>query len=270
MIAKDAVVPVLVAEWASIDELLGSLGDAQWTTPTALPGWSVQDNVSHIIGTECALTGETPPPCAADVRGFSHVRNDIGAANEHWVQGLRGESPTTVLERFRAITAVRRKVLEAMSQKDFDAPSWTPAGQGTYGRFIRIRLFDCWMHEQDIRDAVGMPGNDGGRCAEGALSEVVSALGYIVGKRAGAPNGATVTIELTGPVRLAWHIAVDGRAKVVDELPGPATATVRLSSNLLTRLAGGRVPVESRIEEIGFGGDTDLGRRVAFALPFTI
>lgn len=270
MIAKDAVVPVLVAEWASIEELLGSLDDAQWAMPTALPGWSVQDNVSHLIGTECTLAGEAPPPCAADVRGFAHVHNDIGVANELWVQALRGERPARLLERFREITAARREVLAAMSQEEFDAPSWTPAGQATYGRFIRIRLFDCWMHEQDIRDAVGLPGNDGGRCAEGALSEVVSALGYLVGKRAGAPDGASVTIELTGPVRRTWHIAVDGRAEVVAELPAPATATVRLSSNLFTRLAGGRVPAQSRLDEIDLAGDTDLGRRVALALPFTI
>jgi uncharacterized protein (TIGR03083 family) len=270
VITKEAVVPALVAEWSAIDELLTSLRPDQWAAPTALPGWSVHDNVSHIIGTECALAGETAPPCEVDVRSFSHVRNDIGAANEYWVQGLRGESPWRMIERFRAIIATRRAFLEGMSQTEFDAPSWTPAGQGTYGRFMRIRLFDCWMHEQDIRDAVGIPGNDAGQCAEIALSEVAGALGYIVGKRAAAPDGATVTIELTGPLRTTWHVAVNGRAGLVDHLPEPATATLRLSSNLFTRLAGGRQPVESRIDDIAFDGDIDLGKRVAHGLPFTI
>jgi uncharacterized protein (TIGR03083 family) len=126
MIAKDTVVPVLVAEWAAIDDLLTSLREDQWALPTALPGWSVQDNVAHLVGTECALAGQAPPPCEADVRAFPHVRNDIGAANELWVQGLRAERPARVLERFRDATAVRREALEAMTQADFDAPSWTP------------------------------------------------------------------------------------------------------------------------------------------------
>jgi uncharacterized protein (TIGR03083 family) len=198
------------------------------------------------------------------------VHNDIGAANETWIEGLRGESPAQVLDRFREITAIRRKALEGMSEAEFDAPSWTPAGQRTYGRFMRIRVFDCWMHEQDIREAVAIPGNDAGPCAETALSEVGDALGYIVGKRAGAPDGATVTLELTGPTHATWHVAVDGRATVVAELPGPATATVRLSSNLFARLAGGRVPVADRLAEVDFAGDADLGRRVVHALPFTI
>ena len=33
--------------------------------------------------------------------------------------------------------------------------SFTPAGKDTYGRFMQIRVFDCWLHEQDIRDALG-------------------------------------------------------------------------------------------------------------------
>ncbi|MGH3762199.1 maleylpyruvate isomerase family mycothiol-dependent enzyme [Actinophytocola sp.] len=270
MIDKNVVVPALVAEWSALDELLSALDSPRWAVPTALPGWSVQDNVSHIVGTECALAGQAPPPCAADVRGFSHVHNDIGVVNELWVEGLRQESPARVLERFREITASRRATLEAMTQADFDAPSWTPAGQRTYGRFMRIRLFDCWMHEQDIREALGIPGNDSGPCAQGALSEVVDALGYLVGKRAGAPNGASVTFELTGPAHATWHVAVDGRAAVVDALPGSATTTVRLSSNLFARLAGGRVLVADRIGEVTVEGDTDLGTRVVHALPFTI
>jgi uncharacterized protein (TIGR03083 family) len=270
VIDKEAVVSALVAEWDSIGELLAPLPAHQWALPTALPAWSVQDNVAHVIGTECALAGRSAPTPAADVRDLDHVRNDIGAANEIWVESMRTESPARVLDRFREITAERRTALAGLTRAEWEAPSWTPAGPGTYGRFMRIRLFDCWMHEQDIRDAVGIPGNESGPCVDGALSEMVGALGYLVGKKAGAPQGASVTIELTGPTHGTWHIAVDGRAALVDELTGPATTTVRMSSNLFVRLCGGRVPVADHLAEITVEGDADLGTRVAHALPFTI
>jgi uncharacterized protein (TIGR03083 family) len=270
VITGPGTVPALISEWSAIDRLLTSLAPPQWAMPTSLPGWLVQDTVAHLIGTESALAGQAPPPSGADIRGLPHVRNDIGAANEQWVQGLRGESSAALLDRFRAITATRRAALETMSAEELDAPSWTPAGPGTYGRFMRIRVFDCWMHEQDIRDAVGMPGHGDGPCAAVALSEAASALGYIVGKRAGAPEGATVTIELTGPEHVTWHVLVDGRARLVDTLPGPPTAAVRLTSHLFSRLAGGRVPAAEHLAEITVDGDQDLGRRVALALAFTI
>ena len=121
------------------------------------------------------------------------------------------------------ITATRDAALETMSAEEFDGPSWTPAGPGIYGRSCASRVFDCWMHEQDIRDAVGMPGHGDGPCAAVALAEAADALGYIVGKRAAAPDGAAVTIELTGPEHVTWHVLVDGRARLVDTLPGPPT-----------------------------------------------
>ena len=64
---------------------------------------------------------------------------------------------------------------------------------------MRIRTFDCWLHEQDIRDAVGRPGGEDGAAAALALDEMTSAIGYVVGKKAGAPQGSRVRFDLTGP-----------------------------------------------------------------------
>ena len=88
------------------------------------------------------------------------------------------------------MTDPRAKTLEAMTAEEFDAPSWTPAGQATYGRFMQIRVYDCWLHEQDIRDSVGSPGNNSGAPANVAMDELSTALGFIVGKKAGAPGTA--------------------------------------------------------------------------------
>ncbi len=73
--------------------------------------------------------------------------------------------------------------LEAMSQADFDAPSWTPAGRdGAHGRFMRIRPYHCFMHENDIRDALGHRRADPADLRS-AMDEVATGLGYIVGRR---------------------------------------------------------------------------------------
>jgi uncharacterized protein (TIGR03083 family) len=269
-IPKEPLVEALVAEWAATDELLSGLPDPAWSTPSALPGWTVHDIVAHVVGTESMLAGEQAPDAVPDVTALPHVRNEIGAANENWVQASRGESPREALARLRAVTDNRAQVLTTMTQDEFDAPSWTPIGQSTYGRFMQIRLFDCWMHEQDIRDAVGVPGHEDGPCAEGSLDEVVRALGFIVGKRGRAPDGGAVSIDLTGPVHRTIHVVVDGRARVVPALDRPPTSTLRLSSALFMRLAGGRVDPGRHLHEISRDGDLELAERVAHNLPFTI
>ncbi|PRX46992.1 uncharacterized protein (TIGR03083 family) [Prauserella shujinwangii] len=267
---KDVITAALTTQWESLDALLASLPDATWDEPSRLPGWRVRDIVAHVIGTEASLLGEQAPEPGVDVTGLAHVRNEIAAFNECWVLSLRDWSPHRVLDRFRDVVARRRAALEAMTQEDFDAPSWTPVGQRTYGRFMRIRLFDTWLHEQDIRDAAGLPGHEAGPCAEQAFDEFAESLGFVIGKRAGAPDGSGVTLELTGPLRRSVHVAVDGRAAVVPELPGPATVTLRLSSGLFARLAGGRVAAEEGLPDVEIDGDTALGERVVRHLAFTI
>ena len=268
MLDKDAVVTALVEEWAAIDRLVSDLDEERWATPTACPGWTVQDVVSHIIGVEMTLSGQKPPLVEADVRGFPHVRNDIGAMNEHWVEAFRAEPPAKVLEQYRTITAARAEALRKMTDAEFQAPSWTPMGEATYLRFMRIRLFDCWLHDQDIRDAVGRPGNEDGQAAEMSLDEMTQALGYVVGKRAKVPDGSSVTFDLTGPVRRQIHVVVEGRARVVDSLPGPAKTTLSMTSSLFVRLCGGRTDTEARA--VRFTGDTALGQQVASSLHFVI
>src|SRR5262249_45030933 len=155
--------------------------------------------------------------------------------------------PAQMLAEFRAITAERLASLSAMPAADFGAPSWTPAGDSTYGRWMQIRVFDCWMHEQDIRAAVGVPGHEAGPVAECSLDEVVGALGYIIGKRGQAPDGSSILIRLTGPVERDLRVVTSGRAKVVDSIDGEPTVTISLRSSLFLRLAGGREDPEAAL-----------------------
>lgn len=265
------LVDALSEQWAVLDDVLSTVEGDAWLTPTALPGWTVRDVVSHIIGTESLLSGLTPPETAIDVHALPHVRNEIGALNERWVEGLRAHTGQQILTMFREITSTRREVLTAMTQADFDAPAVTPAGPATYGRFMRIRVFDCWMHEHDIRDALGLPGGDeGGSRGDLAFEEITAALGFVVGKLGHAPDGARVTFELSGPLARSIHVEVDGRAAVVPQLSGPATSTVAMDSRLFTRLAGGRTTAAEHASEFELGGDTEVGRRIVDHLAFTI
>lgn len=91
-----------------------------------------------------------------------------------------------------------------------------------------------------------------------------------MGKRGKAPEGARITIELSGPLARTVHVEVHGRATEVPVLSEPATTTIAMDSGLFVRLAGGRVRAEDRIDEIILGGDTEVGRRIVDNLAFTI
>ena len=129
-----------------------------------------------------------------------HVRNDVGVANECWVRHLSAESGADLHQRFRTLIADRRKCLSDMAIYDWNAPTLTPVGPDSYGRFMRVRVFDCWMHEHDIRDALDKPASEAelaGPAARLTLDEMATSMGFVVGKLGKAPDGSRVAIELT-------------------------------------------------------------------------
>ncbi len=270
IIERDRTVGLLRGEFDAITRFCRTLSAEQWSTPSCLPGWTVHDVLAHMVGTESALCGAEVPN--VDASHGDHVRNPIGEANEVWVQSMRVWSDEQLLARFEEVTGQRTAALEGMSQTDFDAPSWTPVGRDeTYGRFMRIRHFDCFMHEHDMRLAVGAgPRKDVGDL-ESCLDEVATGLGYIVGRRAALPDGSRVRIELTGPAARTLLVAVDGRASVTEKLDGAPTVEVTMAAPLFLRLTGGRDdPDPKALGTVEVGGDHELGEKLVANLAFTI
>ena len=272
LLPKREVLSALFGSWDDIDALVSPLSEEEWRTASPLPGWTVHCVVSHIVGTESMLLGKETP--AADLSGIDHVRNDIGALNEGWVQHLGGESGSGLLQMFRTVTSRRRAALSALPDDEWTAVGFTPAGPDSYGRFMRIRAFDCWMHDHDIRQALDRPpsaadlDNPAGRSA---LDEMTGSMAFVVGKLGKAPDGSRVAIELTGPLARTIRVAVDGRAAVVDDFGGAdPTTVIRLDAVQFTRLCGGRPMFDALPADIAYDGDAEVGQRIVEHLNYVI
>jgi uncharacterized protein (TIGR03083 family) len=263
---RDQAIAVLDEQFDAVVALAEGLVPEEWDVPTACPGWSVKDNLVHVIGVEAMLLGR-PTPEVTLPEELPHVRNDFGRVNEQWVESYRGRPIPEVLADLREVIAERRAALARMDQAAFDAESFTPAGPDSYGRFMRIRVMDMWMHEQDIRQAIGRPGHEDGQAPQAALDEMTAALGYVVGKRAGATSGNRVRFELTGPMARRVDVEVGDRARVVDALTGDPTVTLTLPAHLFTRLCGGRGTDRAAVE---VDGDIGLGQAIVTHLGFMI
>lgn len=268
---KDDVLTGLFASWDAIDTLLAGLTDEQWQTPTGLPGWTVHDVVSHVVGTEMMLAGEPLPDA---VENPDYVHNDIGALNERWVAHLRSETPAAMLATFRETIARRKAMLSAMTPEEWNTVTITPAGPDSYGRFMRVRVFDCWFHEHDIRDALAMPADAAfysGPDTRLALDELNSSMGFVVGKKGRAPEGARVLIALTGPLSRSFRVAVDGRAAVVDDFgDAEPTITITLDGRQFARLCGGRPTMPDASQHIEYDGEIEAGNRIVKNLAYVI
>jgi hypothetical protein len=140
---------------------------------------------------------------------------------------------------------------------------------------MAIRVFDCWYHDQDIREAVGRPGYLEGPVADLSLGRIPpKGLPFVVGKKAGAPPDSTVVFEVAGSPAIvaAVHVPPEGRAVLLDAPPANPTVTLAMDRRTFSRLAGGRWTGE-RARTVGVvqvEGDRGLGDRVVDSMAFTI
>jgi uncharacterized protein (TIGR03083 family) len=242
--------------WASLEDLLSSLDDADWQRPTDCPGWSVQDHVSHLIDYESGALGRPRPEHTVEPRDY--LKNPMGQGNEIGVDFRRSWAPAEVLEEFREVTAARLDQLEQLADADFAEEMQTPIGPGTVSDMLELRVMDTWTHEQDIRRAVGRPGHVEGPAADQAVQYYLGRMPYVVGKKAGAPDGTTVVFEIPGNVRAVE--VVDGRGRQAASVPDSPTAVLRMDPATFGALAAGRAASPDGVE---LEGDTDLAERVA-------
>jgi uncharacterized protein (TIGR03083 family) len=250
--------------WASLIELCEGLTEDQWKLPTGCPGWSVQDQVAHLIDYESRALGRPAPEGTALER--PHTKNPLGQSNEVGVEHRRGWKPAEVLDELKEVVAARSAQLHALTADDLTREVTTPAGPGTLTDMLRLRVMDTWSHEQDIRRAVGRPGHENGPVVAEAVAHLVNFVPFVVGKRAAAPDGSVVVFEIEGGPTVTIEV-VDGRAKALEAAGDATDATVRLAMPATTfvALVGGRSDAP---EDVTYEGDTDLGRRIVEHLGF--
>ena len=137
---------------------------------------------------------------------------------------------------------------------------------------MTVRVFDSWVHEQDVRHALDRPGGSGNAASAISLDRVQGAMPFVVGKKAGCAEGTAVRFDVAGPGNdaRAFTVAVEGgRARPVGDEAAP-TVTLSLSSIDFVRLGCGRATA-AQVEAaggVGMEGDTEVGRSVLGAMNF--
>lgn len=269
---EDATFDDLFAAWqaasADLIDLVTPLSQAEWDAPTALPGWSVGDIVAHVGWIEGMLIGEIDPPHEPDWSVLPHAVTDFGKITEVPVDLRRSWTREAVLIELADRIARRTAELES-GPRDATLEVMGPLGPAPLGRVLRMRTLDTWVHEQDIRDALGRPGHLDTLGAQATASQLLPGLGKVWAKLAGARPGQVLDVRITGPgIEGGAIVAVgdDGRARMVgDDLldqAGAATVTLAMSWPAYLALSCGRGKPEPWREQVVISGDDALASRV--------
>jgi len=256
--------------WQAINDfvdLLDSVPAEQWSTPTDLPGWDVRAVASHTAHLEGILAGG--PEETADVGEPPHVTGFMGLYTEIGVVNRRDAAPEAIIEEIRTAATARHEALLADPPTDGSAqPEQIFGGvPWTWRTLLRNRPLDVWMHEQDVRRAVGRPGGMDTTPAKHTAEYLAEALGFVLVKKVGAPTGTTLVLDMAGSPPFAFVVNDAGRGERLPEPPTAPTVSLRMDRESFIRLAGGRCDAEPGAVEVE--GDRELGARIVASLATT-
>jgi len=244
--------------------------DADFDRPTAYPGWTVKDQIAHVVGIESWLhAGDAAPRV---VPRHDHIRGDLAQFSERSVELRRPMRGSKVVDELQTIVKQR---VDELSKPELTLETMIRGVQGpaALGESLRLRIIDIWVHEQDIRQAVGRPGNLDAGGAALFMDSLFAQLPRLVAREAGIPPGNVVIIDCTGPIMGRAGVWVEegvdgGEPRGIPLFSGVAHdgdpldvfTTLTLSTDGLTRRAAGR----GTLEDIHFTvtGDEDVARRV--------
>jgi uncharacterized protein (TIGR03083 family) len=242
--------------------LAGGLSETDWRAATDCPGWTVHDVVAHLAAIEHELaTGQRP---VVEISGTTAVSEYTEAG----VAERRTMPPADLVEQLRAGVQTRRDLLEASPPDDLSARADRAPGNigWDWRTLLRNRAIDMWVHEQDIRRALGRPGGMNGPGARLTASTFLAALPFVIARRAAAPAGAVVTLVLDG-THFDFAVTDDGHCAAVESASGLATVTLRMDTEALTILGAGRR--DPAIVGVHIDGDRELGARVLAGMAVT-
>jgi uncharacterized protein (TIGR03083 family) len=242
--------------------------------PTDCPGWTVKDQISHVVGLEDWMVGGEVPD--VEVPDYAHIRNETGAFLEKSVESRRGTPGEEVVDELEDVVAQRLAALRSPAL-DLDSEVAGSFGPGPARETLPVRILDVWTHEQDIREALGRPGNLDSPAASVVVDLLFRALPRIVARDARVEPGNAVIIDVTGPVmgRAGVRVEeVDGKRRGFPlftgeqhEHPDVTATSIILSTQAVARRLAGR----GALDDIHYTvvGDEDIARRVLEALPLT-
>jgi uncharacterized protein (TIGR03083 family) len=271
--AEVVVVTHLFApERASLLELLSSLSAGQWQAPTVCPGWSVKDVALHLLGDDIDLLsrrrdGAAPADTPSKPAGFQELVVSLDRLNQAWVEAARRISPRLLCELLAVTGEATWRYLSSLDLFAVEeSVSWIRPDPVPNWLDVARQYTERWTHQQQIRDAVGVPGLKEPAFMAPVLATFVHALPRAY---TGVPAsvGATVEIVIAGEAGGCWVLTrrPDGWRLAAGTAVAPM-ARVVLDAETAWRLWTKGIRPNAAQTAVSLWGDRALGLPVLYAV----
>jgi uncharacterized protein (TIGR03083 family) len=257
---------------AELISLLRGLGPDDWLRPTACALWSVRDITAHLLDDDLRRLSfhRDGQPLAADgaIDGYASLVAMINRMNAEWVAVARRMSPRLLIELLEVTGPM---VVELFRSIDPHAPAhwavaWAGEAASEHWFDVGRDYTERWLHQQQIRDAVGAPPLTGREWLNPVLELFVRAV-PVAYRAVVRGDGTALRLAIEGPAGGEWTVRREAGAWHLFAGRHPAPdATVTMSDDIAWRLFSKGLGRDAARAGVRIEGDQMLGEVMLGAL----
>jgi uncharacterized protein (TIGR03083 family) len=248
--------------------LLRGLPGEDWNKPTACALWSVKDIVSHLLDSCLRRLSfgrdRLDPSPERPITQYDDLVAYLNELNAQWIGATRRLSPGVLMDLMDLAAPQLHRYFSSLEPNDTArfGVAWAGEEQSPNWFDIGREYTERWLHQQQIREAVGAPGLVGREWLHPALDIFVRALPHAY-RNVPAQPGDRVGVEIRGEAGGLWTLARDDTSwTLLSGSDGQALARVSLDQETAWKLFSKGLGPEQARRRVVIEGELRLGRPV--------
>lgn len=226
-------------------ELLRSLSPADWSRETVCPGWDVHDVVGHVLNDYLRrLSGSRDGFSGAVFANDETLPRFLARINDEFVRATRQCSPQVMIDLLAYLGPQLEQLwatADLTAAADLDV-SWAGPSASPAWLDIAREYTEFWVHQQQVRDAVGRPGATQPELMHPVIDTFMRALPHSLGGH-DCPEGTTVHFVVSGDAggqwtaefrEHGWRLSADATTTPAARIVMPANDVWRLATRGIT------------------------------------
>lgn len=258
----------IVHKFRELDEklidLLLSLNKEEWQMPTVAKLWKVKDVVAHLLDTNIRILSllrdqhQVAPPA---IQSYKDLVDYLNQLNADWVQAMQRVSPSMLILLHKITGPLYCGYYESLDPFDkavFNV-AWAGEEESLNWMHIARDYTEKFLHQQQIRDAVGKPGLMNKDFFYPFIDIFMLALPHTF-KNITAPDNTCLQLTVTSEAGGSWYLIYqNAKWQLIKEAPAKIDSTVNIHQDDAWKLFSKSISPVQVQSRVSITGNKELG-----------
>ncbi|HEX7902734.1 MAG TPA: maleylpyruvate isomerase N-terminal domain-containing protein [Chitinophagaceae bacterium] len=245
-------------------ELLQSLSKEEWQLPTIAKKWCVKDIAAHLLdGNIRTLSFSRDQQFLqprSDINSYNDLVDYLNELNAQWVKAYKRVSPSVLIEQLEITGQQFCEYISTLDPyKDAIFPvAW--AGEKVSKNWFHIarEYTEKFLHQQQIRDAVGKPGLITKELFYPFVDTFMCGLSHTY-KNIHAEDGTTIQVNITTEAGGTWYLNCrNSNWNLSKEMTGNIAAAISIDPETAWKLFSKGISPEAARTKVTINGNEKL------------